>query len=286
MIKQPMLACSTQPKLLALRYPVYASFKMDGIRCVTPNGQVLSRKLKPIPNKYIQKLLRDLPYGLDGELMVEGSFNTLTSSIMSEAGEPNFTFKVFDILGSKKPFKERMTEVVDICNTLALHHIEPVFQHLCYDQASVQAYYDLAISKGYEGLILRNPSGPYKEGRSTLNEQWMLKLKPIEDTEATIVEFTELMHNLNAPETNNVGATERNKCQAGMQESGILGALIAITTEGTVVKVGSGFTNEQRTEIWVNQDKYRGKMFTFKFQERTVDGAYRFPVFKGWRHDV
>ncbi len=286
MIKSPMFACSTQPDITKLSYPLYASFKMDGIRCVTPNGHVLSRKLKPIPNKYIQKLLKDLPYGLDGELMIAGNFNEVDSAVMSFEGEPNFTFKVFDVLNSSKQFKDRIDIVIEACNMLAQHRIEPVFQKKCYTPADVTTYYDEAISKGYEGLILRSYFGYYKQGRSTLKQEWMLKLKPINDTEATVYGRTELLHNENMPEINNIGGTERNKQQAGMVGGETLGALLGLDKNNRLVKVGSGFTAAQRQDIWDNFDKYKGKQFTFKYQDLTPDGAYRFPVFKGWRNDV
>ena len=60
---RPMLAASLLPpsvdhsdeNILAamakLRYPVLATIKKDGIRALRMNGTLLSRTLKPIPNK-------------------------------------------------------------------------------------------------------------------------------------------------------------------------------------------------------------------------------------------
>ena len=33
------------------------------------------------------------------------------------------------------------------------------------------------LAQGYEGVMLRHPAGPYKPGRSTAREAWLLKLK-------------------------------------------------------------------------------------------------------------
>lgn len=291
MIRQPMFACSTQPDITKLSYPLYASFKLDGIRCVTPNDKVLSRKLKPIPNKFIQKKLQGLPVGFDGELMVSGNFNEVDSAVMSFEGEPDFTYFVFDLCEDKYKhlaYTNRLIGLESYIKELGkwLPEIKLVEQKLCSSPNEVKAYYAKAIEAGFEGLILRNPNAPYKEGRSTLKQEWMLKVKPINDTEATVYGKTELLHNENMPEINNIGGTERNKQQAGMVGGETLGALLGLDKNGRQVKVGSGFTAAQRREIWDNFDKYKGKQFTFKYQDLTPDGAYRFPVFKGWRSDV
>ena len=55
-----------------LRYPLLATQKIDGIRCLIIDGVAMSRSLKPIPNRYIQSIIGKREYnGLDGELVVE-----------------------------------------------------------------------------------------------------------------------------------------------------------------------------------------------------------------------
>lgn len=290
MIKSPMLACSTQPNLEDLNYPIYASYKLDGIRCVTPTNQVLSRKLKPIPNKYIQQKLKGMPVGFDGELMIEGNFNEASSAIMSAEGNPKFMYFVFDLCDrpANEQFQTRYSELKQVVKELGKWSPEVILvtQKLCHSPKEVREYYDIAIAAGHEGLILRSLDGLYKEGRSTLKQQWLLKLKPVLDTEATIVGFKELMRNGNDPIINAVGGQERNKQMCGMYGGNTLGALICHDSQGNQIDVGSGFTAEQRQEIWNNQAKYLTKMVTFKFQERTPDGSYRFPVFKAFRKDL
>lgn len=63
---KPMLAATVVDRT-KLRFPFLASPKLDGIRCIVLDGQVLSRSLKPIRNKFIVKQLQGLP-NLDGEL--------------------------------------------------------------------------------------------------------------------------------------------------------------------------------------------------------------------------
>src|ERR1019366_2010177 len=65
---KPMLAshCKDESKL---KFPVLVSDKLDGVRATVQGGQLLSRSLKPIRNKNVQKLFKGLPEGLDGELI-------------------------------------------------------------------------------------------------------------------------------------------------------------------------------------------------------------------------
>jgi DNA ligase-1 len=84
---KPMLA---SPAPETIKFPVLASPKLDGIRCIIRDGVAVSRNLKPIPNVYIQKSLAGLP-PLDGELIVgppvgNDVWNRSNSGVMSRDG--------------------------------------------------------------------------------------------------------------------------------------------------------------------------------------------------------
>lgn len=59
--------------------------------------------------------------------------------------------------------------------------------------------------------------------------------------------------------------------------------------KGNIVKVGSGFTDEQRNYYWNNSDEIVDKIITVKYKEETKnkDGSYslQFPVFQTVRFD-
>src|SRR5262245_23328965 len=98
---KPMLSATLESPI-NLQFPVLMSYKLDGLRCIIKDGHAMSRNLKPFRNKYVQKHLGTGRYeGLDGELIVgepnEGHVLGRTQSgIMSEDGEPDFMFHVFD----------------------------------------------------------------------------------------------------------------------------------------------------------------------------------------------
>jgi len=71
-ITKPMLAgkCE-QPE--ALRFPVLATPKLDGIRCLKIEGRALTRSYKPISNRFAREWIEaNLPDGVDGELAGDG----------------------------------------------------------------------------------------------------------------------------------------------------------------------------------------------------------------------
>lgn len=283
---KPLLA-ATLTDLRKLTFPLIASPKLDGIRCIMQNGVPMSRKLKPIPNKHVQKMLAWCGKNLDGELMVDGlDYNGVQSAIMSEHGEPNFTYYVFDYmrpLSVPLGYAERLADLqamdfpapVKVLEAKAITTLEEL---LVYEQE--------CVSLGYEGIMLRSLSGQYKFGRSTEREGILLKMKRFQDAEAQVIGFEERMHNGNEAQKDELGRTKRSAAKAGMVGRGDLGALICQDMNTLVVfSIGSGFNDAQRKDIWDKQEEYYGKTVTYKYQELSAYNVPRFPVFKGWRRD-
>jgi DNA ligase-1 len=139
------------------------------------------------------------------------------------------------------------------------------------------------LNEGYEGLMVRSPNGYYKEGRSTLRDGILGKLKRFSDSEYKVVGYEERMHNGNEAKTNALGQTERSTHKENLVGRGDLGALVLELAPGQTFNCGTGFTDEDRAEIWSNRDKYLGQMVKVKSFLIGVKDAPRFPVFLGWR---
>jgi DNA ligase-1 len=306
---QPMLAERKKPDLDKLTYPLLGSPKLDGIRCIIRNGEALSRKLKPIPNSYVQDSLRGLPEGLDGELIVGGEvdsrvWNGTQSGIMSRDGEPDFSYWIFDTVSSAN-FADRYNRACEIVLEYAEAYpwLRIVPHHLLNSPEEAMTHEENYVSKGFEGLMLRSLDGPYKFGRSTLREGYLLKLKRFEDAEAIVIDVVERMHNANEQERDERGYAKRSHAKAGKVGTDTLGALvccIGVREDGSLVpadevpfphervefEVGTGFTDEQRAALWARRDTdLIGSVHTFKFQGLTPDERKpRFPVWKGERN--
>lgn len=68
--------------------------------------------------------------------------------------------------------------------------------------------------------------------------------------------------------------------------SEVMGAIRVLQEDGqTICEVGTGFSNEARTNFWNEQEDLKDKMVEIKYQELTPDGVMRFPVFLRFRED-
>lgn len=275
---KPMLACSTIPDLADLSYPLLASPKLDGIRCLIGDGMPFTRNMKAIPNVHIRETMASWKlHGLDGELMIPGDFNKVQSVIMSHShpDERNFEYWCFDsFVEPKAPFKYRIGTVEETVQRAGNPRLKKVEQKWIADAEGLQRYWTKCIELGYEGVIIRDPNGPYKNGRSTPKQGWMSKLKVFHDDEAIVVDFEELMHNEDTS----------TKQLANMVPGNTLGALV-VRWGGQVFKIGSGFDNNLRSKIWQDRTNIVGQKVTFKYQELSSYGVPRFPVFKGFRYE-
>ena len=283
---KPMLAAPTDGENLP--YPMLVSPKLDGVRALVIDGVVVSRSLKPIPNKYVQHLFGKPEYeGLDGELIVdevtaENVFQTTTSGVMSIEGEPNVRFFVFDHYIDNGPPLLEFEERLAIAESLSGGRVVYVEHSVVKSQTQLLRKEKQYLKRGYEGLMARLPSGEYKHGRSTLKQAWLLKLKRFADSEATVIATKELMHNSNEATTNALGHKERSHKKAGMVGKGMLGAITVVDVKtGVEFDIGTGFTEEQRKELW--QQDLIDKLVKYKYQPVGVKDKPRFPVFLGFR---
>lgn len=295
---KPLLAATLEVSDFdKLKFPLLASPKLDGIRAIVVNGEIVSRNLKPIRNAHIQTLLGQQSLnGLDGELIVGDPTDKLcyrntNSGVMSGDGTPDFKFHVFDIvdamLGFDPPrgFQERFNR---LCDWVDRHmpeynHLVKVVHHeLIESVADLEAYEQARLEEGYEGVMLRGVGGLYKMGRSTSKEGILFKLKRFTDSEATIVGFQERMRNENEATKDALGRTERSTHRENLVGRGDLGA-IEVDYQGVKFTIGTGFDDALRAEIWGNQEKFLGKIV--KFKHFTIGGydVPRFPVFLGFR---
>lgn len=301
---KPMLAGKAPEDLSTLLFPLLVSPKLDGIRCIIRDGVAVSRKLIPIPNKFVQTCIGGMPEGLDGELMLElpGSFAKVSSAVMSVEGEPDFTFQVFDrapphgagdvsyrVRYERLDQQQRAGRLFENRRAVVVPHL------VCNDLAELASLEEEYVAQGYEGIMIRSPDGAYKFGRSTTREGGLLKLKRFEDAEAVVIGVEEQMHNANEATTDNLGRTKRSSHAAGKVGMNMLGALVCRMPSGAEFNVGTGFTAVMRAYLWnqyakacANQSAPEaplGRIVKYKFQPSHVgtDGAPCPAVFLGFR---
>jgi DNA ligase 1 len=282
---KPLLAATVED-VRQVQYPKMVSPKLDGIRCIIHEGKAVSRNLKPIRNLSIQACLKGLPEGLDGELIVgeptgELVFNRTTSGVMSGSGNPDFKFHVFDMAHMPTTFNQRFISLHKIHHP----HVKLVNHWHVYNETAMLETEKYCLEMGYEGIMLRSPGGEYKYGRSTMNEQILLKLKRFRDGEAVIVAFDEGVHNLNEPTTNALGHTVRSTHQdnkVGSERIGTLHGLDLKTREPLVISPGR-MTQEDRMMFFKFPGLLLGKVVKYKTFDYGKVNASRFCTFQGFR---
>ncbi len=250
-----MLACTCD--VSKLKYPVYVTSKFDGIRAYVKDGVVYSRTGKPIPNQQVQDDYGHL-HGVDGELVAApgASFSKTTSAVMAKESSAKIWFMQFDDWTREIPYEQWLTQHSDTCG----HHVK-LWPAILYNEDDVNQFCSGYPGLGQDGWVLRSPTGMYKQGRSTMTGQEMMKIKPIEDDEAEIIGFVEMK---NHPEE--------------------LGAFHIKHRNGVEFYIGTGLSRQDRKTYWTMQKDLLGHYASYSYQSIGRKGRPRHPVFMHLRH--
>jgi DNA ligase 1 len=298
MITKPLLADKTLCEedsaqyYAKLTFPKAATPKIDGIRCIKPKDNAVSRSFKPIPNVHIREMIeKNVVAGVDGELEINGgTFNDAQSQVMTRAGTPDFRYRIFDYVKDslEKGYMERMADLRAMfdANPQILTFCEPVYPVIVNNLEELEAVKKLHLSQGYEGTMLRNLDSKYKCGRSSFKENILLAIKYFVDGEAEILSVEEKMHNANEATEDAFGNTERSSHKANMIPAGTLGKFVVRNLkDNTQFKIGTfkNLTDEKKLDIWNNKDSYVGKVVHFREQLHGKKDKPRIPSFYGFR---
>lgn len=254
----------------------YITLKLDGNRVIIDNrGEypiAYSRNGVKIDglDSFLKMLL--LPKGIiyDGELLPRETvgkaskeqYKEISSIIRTKGEKPKdkITYNIFDVIDYQKPYKARREFLDSLPNTL--------YQKVCpvlYKGIIGSDVFDLlkkVVSEGQEGLMANLESGLYESKRV----KSILKFKEFQTVDIKCI-----------------GVEEGEKKYAHT-----LGAIIC-EYKGNTVKVGSGFTDEQRNFYWKNQDEIIGRVVEIQYFEETQDKqgnkSLRFPILLGVRID-
>ncbi len=293
-------------------FPVIMMPKYDGIRLCICNGKYLTNTLKTIPNRHIQEMLSPLKESsslgggslLDGELLLHNTkdYNAVQSIVMSrdkDAGQ--IYYCIFDrVLG--KPSLEawyslRLNWVMSGMKYGTAGAIYPITRPAeftyAYNVEDILKYEADVLNRGYEGLIFRSPTGPYKQGRSTFKEQYLLKFKRTADAEAEVLDVLEAQSNLNEATIDERGLTKRSSHQDNKVARGMVGSFrckgLNGKYKGKIFDVSAGsMTEEDRITLWrAWQSGYKLLPITYKYDAtRGTNDAPSSARFKAFRKEM
>tara|TARA_R110000787_G_scaffold8323_7_gene27799 strand:- start:550 stop:1455 length:906 start_codon:yes stop_codon:yes gene_type:complete len=291
-IFSPTLAVSVKD-FEAIKYPVYATPKIDGWRCTMRGTVATTRSLKLVPNVWVRQVLAAVPdlAGMDGEIWVPGGLGACNSAFNSKRGKPTFTYYPFDEV-SDNGYLDRITTVADKLAESTFNFIVPLIPDRIENAVELQSFLTLMLQDGHEGVCLRSAEARYKYGRSTLNEQILLRIKPFQEREATIVDVEEMERNNNTPFLNELGRTARSSAITGKVRAGMMGKLVVQDTkvESWVFRVGTGFDQDFRMMAWQlykqNPNAIIGRTIRYKYQDYGTLDVPRIPVYLGFRDSI
>ena len=265
----------------------FIEYKYDGVRviAIVRNGDatLYSRNGKLLENfPHINEALSRPEFeGLvfDGEVMSE-DFQTLMKQVLRKEGaqtEDSY-LAVFDML-TLEEFNAGGTDMTAFDRRERLISLQPLFNYrlqlvdavlLDLDtdkgQESFKAMNKQALAEGYEGLMIKPVNADYKCKRS---HAW-LKIKPFIEVTLKVVALEE--------------GTGKNE--------GLLGALVVEGDDDGKffhLNVGSGLTDENREQIWADQDNVIGQLVEIRADAATQSQdaedtwSLRFPRFKTFR---
>lgn len=280
---KPMLASPAD--LDAIRYPIFASPKLDGIRASVVGGRLLTRTLKEVPSRHIYNALSRPEFeGLDGELIVgpptsPTCYRDTVSHVMADNKVFDYTYHVFDIWSANAAFYLRRLDLRALVQRLSVQRIALVEHVQLESREQLDAYEAAMVGLGHEGIMLADPNGLYKYGRATTKGGELLKVKRFVDSEAIVIGIEEEMFNGNEAEKNELGRTKRSTAKAGLVGKGTMGALkVRDVATGVEFNIGTGFTAADRARTdWLNK-RVKYKSFPVGVKDKP-----RHPVYLGDR---
>ena len=262
-------ACAKEPALLLANVlgphvdvtQYLVSEKFDGVRAVW-DGKTLrfrSGRDVPAPAWWLAKLPAT---PLDGELwLARGKFAELSgivrtsSAVDTDWQRVNYLiFELPDEAGTLGTFEQRYSRIREVVAKAQWASLQVVEQTRVADRTELKRRLDRVVKAGGEGLMLHLANAPYVTGRSDV----LLKLKPLLDTEATVVRH--------------VPGKGRN--------AGRLGALEVRTRDGILFRLGTGFSDAQR-----DNPPPLGSLVTYTYRDVTPSGKPRFASFLRVRDD-
>jgi len=279
-----------EPKLDGVRVLCFVNVADEEVKFTSRTGKEFTTfdHLKPAVLEEIKEVHEDLMdeyfrhVVLDGEV-VSGSFNKTVSEVRKKDTQADDAeFHVFHMLSyeefaagkgdleiheARKLLEDHFGKSFDGSKGLRLLQSYNVHSHEEIMQIC-QSIWD----KGGEGVIVKDPSKPYVCKR---NHAWM-KIKAENSEDLRVVDAFE---------------------GTGKYE-GSLGGLI-VDRNGVEVRVGGGFSDDQRKEFWkvyqsdmeklgssdMSTRELIGRLIEVEYHEETPDGSLRHPRFVRFRDD-
>lgn len=265
----------------------WASRKLDGVRCITIIDEHGEPKFySRAGNEFLTlgilaediKRLGLRSKVLDGEvcIMKEGGLEDF-QGIIKEISRKDHTiaspkYYIFDFLELDEfnlgqgdvSLSARLIILNGVFENSELSFAEPLPQFQIKSREEFEKIAADATEMGYEGIMIRKDVG--YEGKRSKN---LLKVKKMHDAEYQVIDVESGINRV---------------IEGGLEIEEVMLKAVIVEHKGNRVRVGSGFSLEQRRYYHENPGEILGKIITVQYFEETTDQhgnhSLRFPVFK------
>jgi DNA ligase 1 len=215
-----VLAAGVDPS----RYLV--SEKFDGVRAIWDGAELRFRSGRTVaaPKWFTDRLPA---HKLDGELwLARGQFEVLSGMVRKVEPQDDdwrqIKYLIFELPEAAGTFETRAARIREIVSAAQWPQLIAVEQTRGTTRAALRDQLDRIVKSGGEGLMLHLADAPYITGRSDV----LLKLKPLDDTEAKVIEHV----------------------PGKGKYAGMMGALRVETPAGRRFLIGTGFSDAVRKD--------------------------------------
>lgn len=294
-----------------VKFPCYIQPKIDGVAAFNRYGRLIGRSLKQHENKYTTDFWSKPEYhGFCGE-MISGTNPThpdlcrITSGdLRRHEGEPLTNWYLFDYVTDATKdlsYNDRidalLSKLDDLDHPVNIHVIGSVGVNNMEELITLENQY---LDLGYEGIIIRDPTLPYKYGRCGKTFMGAWRVKRFIDAEAEIIEIEEGSKNLNEAKINERGRTERSTCKENLIPNGLVGNLKGrvlkdvldpqtnevLLFKDQIITISPGkMDHDLRKFYFENPSEIVGKISKFKFFPKGIKDKPRFPVWLSIRNE-
>ncbi len=227
------------------------SEKLDGIRGFWDGKKLISRGGKTLNSPKFWTM--NFPnFEIDGELWTKrGDFERISSIVRRKMPDNRWetvSFNIFEVPNQKGGLLQRL----EVLQTYLKQHpnkiLKIIKQTPIKSKQQLDNFLGKVIDNKGEGIVVRNPRMPYQTGRLSS----ALKVKKYRDEDCIVIEIL----------------SGKGKYKEKM------GSVKCKTKKGLVIKIGSGFTDFERT-----YPPAVGSEITFKYYGLTKNKKYKYPVF-------
>ena len=265
---------------------IYVTEKLDGVRTIAMwssndnSFKLFSRSGKEfIGFDGVLNDLNNLDKGFvyDGEMLIkngaekaEDSFRETMKIISADNSDKSLVaFNIFDVIDSdgfsvgesKLQYKDRR-DIIDSLQTTENILTVPVLL-IANNFEEIKDKFNELVSGGAEGVMLNKADSKYLSKR----HNGILKYKQVYDSEGIV----------------------KGVFEGSGEAAGKLGGII-VNYRDTTVRIGTGFTDQQRTEYWNNPDLIVGKLAQYRYtsvshNQNNDEVSLRFARFISLRED-